>query len=50
MVLLVAIVKDYRAVEDLLLGFIEAGISGATVTKNAIVGGTLRALRQAGLQ
>jgi hypothetical protein len=31
MVLLVCILKDYRAVEDLLLAFVEEGVTGGTV-------------------
>lgn len=31
MVLLVCILKDYRLVEDVLLAFVEAGVTGATV-------------------
>lgn len=38
MVLLVAIVKDYRAVEELLLGFVEIGIPGATVLEGRGMG------------
>lgn len=38
MVLLVAICKDYRAVEDILLGFVELGITGATVLEGRGMG------------
>lgn len=38
MELLVAICKDYRAVEDILLGFVELGISGATVLEGRGMG------------
>jgi len=33
MELLICILKDYRRVEDVLLGFIEQGITGATVVE-----------------
>lgn len=33
MVVLVCILKDYRHVEELMLGFLELGISGATVVE-----------------
>lgn len=38
MVLLVTIVKDYRAVEELLLGYVEIGITGATVLEGRGMG------------
>ncbi len=38
MELLVAICKDYRAVEDILLGFVELGITGATVLEGRGMG------------
>lgn len=38
MELLVAIFKDYRAVEDILLGFVELGITGATVLEGRGMG------------
>lgn len=38
MVLLVAICKDYRAVEGILLGFVELGITGATVIEGRGMG------------
>ena len=31
MKLLIAIIKDYRKVEDILMGFLEHDVSGATV-------------------
>ena len=38
MELLVVIIKDYRKVEDILLGFIELDISGATVLEGKGMG------------
>lgn len=38
MLLFVAILKDYRHVEDVLLGFIEGGVSGATVLEGRGMG------------
>lgn len=43
MVLLVCILKDYRLVEDLLLGFVEAGVTGATVIEGRGMGQILGA-------
>ncbi|MCB9528000.1 MAG: hypothetical protein H6701_06310 [Myxococcales bacterium] len=38
MVLFAAILKDYRHVEDVLLGFVEAGVTGATVIEGRGMG------------
>lgn len=38
MELLVAICKDYRVVEDIMLGFVELGITGATVLEGRGMG------------
>jgi nitrogen regulatory protein P-II 1 len=38
MVLLVCILKDYRLVEDILLAFVEQGVSGATVLEGRGMG------------
>lgn len=38
MVLFVAIFKDYRKVEDLMLGFLEQGVTGATIIEGRGMG------------
>ncbi len=38
MVLFVTVLKDYRHVEDVLLGFLEAGVTGATVLEGRGMG------------
>jgi nitrogen regulatory protein P-II 1 len=38
MVLLVVILKDYRRVEEVLLGFLEEGVTGATVVEGRGMG------------
>ncbi|MCA9541008.1 MAG: hypothetical protein KC620_19040 [Myxococcales bacterium] len=38
MVLFVTIIKDYRKIEELLLGFIEEGVTGATVVEGRGMG------------